>query len=223
MKKLFMVLLLSLGVSSASVASGIPTLDINSVSQLNALLDQLETAKMQLRNAETQLKALTESSGFGYVVNNPNVRDAMRRTLPSEARNLLDRLGTQNAAVAESVQSSTNEVNAPVLNFQEETKKLRERSLQIAATKKAFAEESYQAISDQLDVLDDLQGKINATNNPKEIAELQAQIAVEQANLTATQTRMELAAKQFEAEEQLLEARSERVYSGWFGGSRLTE
>ena len=223
MKKLFMVLLLSLGMSSVSVASGIPTLDINSVSQLNALLDQLETAKLQLRSAETQLKALTESSGFGYVINNPNVRDAMRRTLPSDARNLLDRLGTENRAVAESVQSSTNEVNAPVLNFQEETKKLRERSIQIAATKKAFAEESYQAISKQLEVLDDLQGKINATNNPKEIAELQAQIAVEQANLTATQTRMELAAKQFEADEQLLEARSERVYSGWFGGSGLTE
>ena len=223
MKKLFIALCLSLGMASVSHASGIPTLDINSVSQLNALLDQLETAQAQLRNAETQLKALTESSGFGYVIDNPIVRDAMRRALPSDARNLIDRLGTQNPAVANSVQSTTDDVNAPVLDFQQEARKLRERSLHITATKKAFAEESYTAITNQLQVLDELQGKINATTNPKEIAELQAQIAVEQANLTASQIRADLAMKQFEADEQLLEARSEKVYSGWFGGSSLTE
>src|SRR5690625_2105460 len=86
---------ISLGLNQQAVSSsGIPTLDINSVEQLNALLDQLETAQAQLHQAESQLKALTESSGFGYVVRNPKVRDHMRKTLPTDVT-ALDRKSTR--------------------------------------------------------------------------------------------------------------------------------
>src|SRR5699024_12649542 len=87
---------ISLGLHQQAVSSSrIPTLDINSVEQLNALRDQLETAQAQLRQAESQLKALTESSGFGYVVRNPKVIDHMRTTLHTDVTALLDRLDSK--------------------------------------------------------------------------------------------------------------------------------
>src|SRR5699024_5964886 len=89
--------------TSALADGGIPTLDINSVEQLNALLDQLETAQAQLRQTEAQLEALTQSSGFGYVIDNPQVRDAMRQALPTDVSALLNRLDSQNTPMSGSI------------------------------------------------------------------------------------------------------------------------
>lgn len=218
LKFLSLLTIFTISASGNTYASGgIPTLDINSIAQLNALLDQLNTAKAQLEHTKEQLKALTESSGFGYVINNPSVRDAMRQVLPADATNLIDRLESQQH-LGENINASIDYVNAPVHSIEEESTKLRDRYINISATKKALAEQSYQATTNHLKTLDDLQKAINTTKNPKEIAELQAQIAVEQANLQTTQLRMDLVKQQLEAEERLLEARGEKVYSGWFGG-----
>lgn len=225
MKRAFIVVgfaLATSGVTPTYAQSGIPTLDVNSVSQLNALLDQLETAQAQLQHAQAQLSALTESSGFGYVVQNPQVRDAMRQTLPAEVGALLNRLDGNDSALSNSIDAVITDVNASVDNFDQSRRDLKTRSLRISATRKTVAEESYAAINQHLSVIDDLQSKINTTKNPKEISELQAQIAIEQANLQASQTRLELVRQQLDAEESLLEARAEKVYSGWFGGKRLT-
>src|SRR5690554_1276093 len=98
MKHTFSVAILTLALGAVTPTfgqGGIPTLDVNSVTQLNALLDQLDTAKSQLQQAQAQLSALTESSGFGYVIENPQVRDVMRRTLPADVSELLNRLDGQ--------------------------------------------------------------------------------------------------------------------------------
>lgn len=215
-------LCLALSFASPSYsAGGIPTLDVNSIPQLNALLDQLETARAQLDQTRAQLSALTQSSGFGYVLNNPSVQQAIRASLPTDAAALIDRLDGQNAALSNSVSAISNEINAPV-NFEQDSKELRERSIRIAATKKALSEQAYNAMTKRLETIDGLQAKINQTSNPKEIAELQARIAIEQANIQADQTRIQLAEQQFAAESALLEERGNVVYSGWFGGKNKT-
>ncbi|NYT79543.1 type IV secretion system protein [Alcaligenaceae bacterium] len=203
--------------SAVYASGGIPTLDINSVKQLNALLDQLETAKSQLEQTRAQLQALTQSSGFGYVLNNPGVQDAIRASLPADASALIDRLQGQNVALSGAVDSIIAGIDDPV-DFQRDGRALGEKSLRIAATKKALTEQAYNAMTKRLEIIDGLQAKINETTNPKEIAELQARIAIEQANIQADQTRIGLAEQQFAAERELLAARSERVYKGWFSG-----
>lgn len=212
---LFVSTLYISSIAHAQLGSGIPTLDVNSVKQLNTLLDQLQTAKTQLEQTKQQLEALTQSSGFGYVLSNQSVRDAIRGALPIEAAALLDRLESQSAELSSSVQKITDAVNAPV-NFAQDKIDLREKSIKIAATKKALSEQAYDAMTKRLEVIDQLQAKINTTKNPKEIAELQARIAIEQANVQTDQTRIQLANQQLEAEQALLEARAEKVYSGWF-------
>ncbi|WP_336579316.1 type IV secretion system protein [Alcaligenes sp. CHO6] len=204
-------------VSPSYSAGGIPTLDVNSIPQLNALLDQLETARAQLQQAQAQVQALTHSSGFGYVLENADVRRMMRDSLPSDASALLNRLDGQNSTLSSSISAIAEDVNAPV-NFQQDSKALRERSVRIAATKKAMSEQAYNAMTKRLETIDGLQAQINQTTNPKEIAELQARIAIEQANIQADQTRIQLAEQQFAAESALLEERGNVVYGGWFGG-----
>jgi len=226
MKRLFLSASLALVASipiPAMADSGIPTLDVNSVKQLNTLLDQLETAQAQLRQTEAQLEALTQSSGFGYVIENPQVRDAMRQALPADVSALLDRLDSNNSAMSGSINTVIDDVNAPVGNFDDARGELKHRSLRIAATQKTLAKDSYEAMGKHLSVIDELQGRINKTSNPKEISELQAQIAIEQANMQASQMRLELAREQLAAEQSLLEARGEKVYGGWFGGKPLAK
>ncbi|MDY0272368.1 MAG: type IV secretion system protein [Advenella sp.] len=218
MKKTFIYGLLAVTVfvsGQVQAQSGIPTLDVNSVQQLNALLDQLQTAKTQLEQTKRQLDALTQSSGFGYVMSNPSVQDAIRGALPNDAAALLDRLESQSSELSSSVQQITQAVDAPV-NFAQDKIDMKAKSIQIAATKKALSEQAYNAMTKRLEVIDELQAKINTTTNPKEIAELQARIAIEQANIQTDQTRIQLANQQLEAEQTLLEARAEKVYSGWF-------
>jgi len=182
----------------AHALGGIPTLDINSVEQLNQLIEQVETAKSQLDQAKAQLAALTQSSGFGYVLANPDVKDQLR------------------SALSGAVNEVVNQVKAPV-NFTQDRETLAERKLNIEATAKAMAQRAYDAMTKRLEVIDGLQAKINETTNPKEIAELQARIAIEQANIQTDQTRIQLAQQQLQAERALLDARAERVYGGWFG------
>jgi type IV secretion system protein VirB5 len=81
-----------------------------------------------------------------------------------------------------------------------------------------MSEQAYNAMTKRLETIDGLQAQINQTSNPKEIAELQARIAIEQANIQADQTRIQLAEQQFAAESALLEERGNVVYGGWFGG-----
>ena len=199
-------------------ASGIPTIDAAMIAQLQEQLltarDQLKNLTEQLATAKSQLAAFTQSSGYGNVVGNPDIRHQLRAALPANAQDLLDRSG--GSSLDGDVDRITDQVMAPV-NFQEDRQTLSKRALNIEATAKAMSERAYDSMTRRLANVDALQDKINQTTNPKEIAELQARIQIEQANIQAEQARIQLASQQLEAERHLLQARAERVYGGWFG------
>lgn len=201
-------------------ASGIPTVDAATIAQLQEQLltarDQLKNLTEQLQTAKSQLAAFTQSSGYGNVANDLDIRNQLRAALPSSAQDLLDRSGS--SGLNGDVSRITDDVMAPV-DFSEDRQQLSKRALNIEATAKAMSERAYDSMTQRLANVDTLQSKINETTNPKEIAELQARIQIEQANITAEQTRIELASQQLEAERNLLQARAERVYGGWFGNS----
>ncbi|NYT43446.1 type IV secretion system protein [Alcaligenaceae bacterium] len=199
-------------------ASGIPTVDAATIAQLQEQLltarDQLKNLTEQLATAKSQLAAFTQSSGFGNVVGSPDMRDQLRSALPSNAQGLLDR--SNGSSLDGDVGRVTDSVMAPV-NFEADRAELSKKALNIEATAKAMSQRAYDSMTQRLANVDALQGKINQTTNPKEISELQARIQIEQANILAEQTRIQLASQQLEAERHLLQARAERVYGGWFG------
>lgn len=204
-------------------ASGIPTVDAATIAQLQQQLltarDQLKNLTEQLQTAKSQLNAFTQSTGFGNVVGSPDIRDQLRAALPTSAQGLLDRSGS--STLNGDVSRIADEVMAPV-NFDEDRQQLSKRALNIEATAKAMSERAYDSMTRRLANVDALQDKINQTTNPKEIAELQARIQIEHANIAAEQTRTQLASQQLESERHLLQARAERVYGGWFGNSSVS-
>lgn len=204
-------------------ASGIPTVDAATIAQLQEQLltarDQLKNLTDQLATAKSQLAAFTQSSGYGNVVGNSDIRNQLRAALPSNAQDLLNRSGSSN--LDSDVSRITDQVTGPV-NFQEDRQALSKQALNIEATSKAMSERAYDSMTRRLANVDALQDKINQTSNPKEIAELQARIQIEQANIQAEQVRIQLASQQLEAERNLLQARAERVYGGWFGDGNAT-
>lgn len=216
-------IVLSAAFINSAHASGIPTVDSATIAQLQEQLltarDQLKNLTDQLATAKSQLAAFTQSSGYGNVVGNPDIRNQLRAALPASAEDLLNRSGS--SSLDGDVGRITDRVMAPV-NFQEDRQALSKRALNIEATSKAMSERAYDSMTRRLANVDALQDKINQTSNPKEIAELQARIQIEQANIQAEQTRIQLAAQQLDAERNLLQARAERVYGGWFGDSDAT-
>ncbi len=204
-------------------AAGIPTIDAATIAQLQEQLltarDQLNNLTDQLATARSQLAAFTQSSGYGNIVGNPDTRNQLRAALPSNARDLLDRSG--GSSLDSDVSRITDQVMGPV-NFREDRQDLSRQALNIEATSKAMSERAYDSMTRRLANVDALQDKINQTTNPKEIAELQARIQIEQANIQAEQARIQLASQQLDAERHLLQARTERVYAGWFGDSDTT-
>jgi len=214
---------LSAAFMNPAQASGIPTVDAATIAQLQEQLltarDQLQNLTEQLATAKSQLAAFTQSSGYGNVIGNPDIRNQLRAALPSNAQDLLNRSG--GSSLDRDVNRITDQVMGPV-NFQEDRQTLSKRALNIEATSKAMSERAYDSMTRRLANVDALQDKINQTTNPKEIAELQARIQIEQANIQAEQVRIQLASQQLEAERNLLQARAERVYGGWFGDNEAT-
>jgi type IV secretion system protein VirB5 len=64
--------------------------------------------------------------------------------------------------------------------------------------------------------VDQLQAKINQAQDPKAIADLQARLLVEQANIQADQTRADILTRQIEAEQALMEQQAEKLADSSF-------
>src|SRR5699024_1337311 len=158
--------------------------------QLLTARDQLQNLTEQLQTAKSQLVAFTKSRGYGNLPNDYDIRNQLRAALPSSADDLLNRAGSSGSN--EDVSRIADDVMAPV-NFQEDRQELSKRALNIEASAKAMSRRVYDSRTQRLANVDILQDQINQTTNPKEIAELQARIQIEQANIAAEQVRIQLA------------------------------
>ena len=79
------------------------------------------------------------------------------------------------------------------------------------AQDKAFALDAYDAARDRLNQIDQLMDRINTTQDPKDIAELQGRIAAEQAMIANEQTKLQMYAMVAEAENRLQEQREQEI------------
>src|SRR3546814_16371342 len=75
-------IILSAAFLNSAHASGIPTVDAATIAQLQEQLltarDQLKNLTDQLATAKSQLAAFTQSSGYGNVVGNADIRNQLR-------------------------------------------------------------------------------------------------------------------------------------------------
>lgn len=193
---------------SANAAAQIPVTDTASISaqamqhaeSLAKYLEQIATLKQQLESAKRQYEALTGTRNLGDLLNNP----AIRKSLPDDVQAMLKSGDNSLGSIANSVQRIQSEERLSG-DFSIDRQALTQRIENLGVRSKALLEQAQSGTLARLSQVDQLQTQINLATDPKAIADLQARLQVEQANIMADQMRADLLSRQIEAEKLLIE------------------
>lgn len=176
-------------------------------SQLTQLRATYDKVTDQLNEAKRMTAAVTGSRGLGDIANDPNIR----RYLPTSMKNIYD-------AAARGGYSGISGTIDEVLRAEELTgttadkiAAIKARRQRGAATNKLVGEDGFAGAQARLSQLDALQQKINDTQDPKAIQDLQARILIEQANMAAESQKLQLMSMMAAAEEKLAEQQSREL------------
>lgn len=218
MKRIFLGVAMSALMSSAAFAQ-IPVTDGASIAQ--SVIQQVETIakwKMQydqmmsqIDQAKQQYESLTGSRMLGNIMNDPQYRDY----LPADWQGVYDsvRDGGYNglSGRAQTVYEANKIFDScGSISVAEQRTACEARAVK-ASQDKGFALDAYDKAKGRINQIDQLMGKINQTNDPKAIAELQGRIAAEQANIQNEQTKLQLYAMVAAAEEKVQTQRQREI------------
>jgi len=219
MKKALVGALLSLLFASAANAQGIPVTDTRSIA--NQIQQQIETiAKWKLQydqmvaqidQMKQQYTALTGARGLGDILNNP----ALREYLPEDWQGVYDAVKNGGYAGLSGQAQSIYEENkifdgCAHLGISEARTACEAQAVK-PAQDKASALAAYDKTKDRLKQIDQLMQRINTTEDPKSIAELQGRIAAEQAMIQNEQTKLQVYKMVSEAEERIHDQREREL------------
>lgn len=200
-------------------ASGIPVVDaasiadraIKHVETLAKYAEQIQVLRGQLESQKRQLESLTGTRNLGDILNNPAIRDA----LPADAREILRASSGGLGGISDAVERIEREERLTG-NYEQDKKSLDARTEKLAVRSQAMMEQTQKAMTARVKQVDQLQAKINQTQDPKAIADLQARLLVEQANIQADQTRADILTRQIEAEQALMEQQAQKLADSSF-------
>lgn len=168
-------------------AQGIPVYDAENVIQAIASVGQLKQEVQQ----EIQIYQSTVGTrGFGVLLSNPVVSNS----LPSNWQNVYTAI--QNGGYAGLTGSAQALRSASqIYNCEDQTgidKQVCQRALDKPYQDKAFGLQAYQTELQELDQIQGLAYQIDATQDPKGIAELQARIQTESTSVGNEMTKLQL-------------------------------
>lgn len=211
MKKLsiFLILAGGLSLSSASfaqipvtVTSDIPA-TVNQVETMAKWAAQYQQMVSQIDQAKQQYQSLTGSRGLGNIMNNPALRDY----LPADWQGVYDSVRSGGysglSGRGQSVYNANKVFDSCAYITVADQRTACEAHAVKASQDKGFALDAYDAAKSRINQIDQLMSQINATQDPKAIAELQGRIAAEQANIQNEQTKLQLYAMVAAAEDKV--------------------
>lgn len=218
MKRIFYGIALSALVSSPSFAQ-IPVTDVASIgTQITNQIETIAKWKMQydqmisqIEQAKQQYESLTGSRGLGNIMNNPALRDY----LPADWQGVYDSVRSGGYAGLSGRGQSVYNANkifdsCAYMTIADQRTACEARAVK-ASQDKGFALDAYDAAKSRITQIDQLMAKINDTQDPKAIAELQGRIAAEQANIQNEQTKLQLYAMVAAAEEKVQAQRQREI------------
>ncbi|MDI1298624.1 type IV secretion system protein [Methylotenera sp.] len=179
--KLLLTLLLSTSLNTA-FATGIPTFDIATFTQL---MSEYETLKQQYSQLQKLESISSGSRGLGSIWNNPAVQSA----LPADWSNVLSYIKATPLYATERAKYPTS-TNAK-LNAMYDTQ----------AANNATMSEYFNKSNQRLTQLQKLMNQIDSASDPAAKMDLQNRIAVEQANIQTTSQLVDIL-KQKQAQDQ---------------------
>ena len=190
MKRIFLGVTLSALMSSVAFAQ-IPVTDVASIGQQTmAQIETIAKWKMQydqmisqIEQAKQQYESLTGSRGLGNIMNDPALRDY----LPADWQGVYDsvRTGGYNGLSGRGASVyNANKIfdSCAYMTVADQRTACEARAVK-ASQDKGFALDAYDAAKSRINQIDQLMAKIDQTQDPKAIAELQGRIAAEQANI----------------------------------------
>ncbi len=180
-------------------------IDVAAIGQLASQAATLGQQLSEMKNQVTQLKntydSLNGSRGLGTIMNNP----ALRNYLPQDWQNVYDSVKQGGyAGLSGTAKTLYTQIYDSCKHITVDDQRLAcESSAVKGAQDKGFALDAYSKAQDRMTQIDQLMAKVNDTQDPKAIAELQARIATEQANIQNEQTKLQMYAMVAAAEDKV--------------------
>lgn len=179
----------------------------NQVETIAKWKQQYDQMMQQIDQAKQQFESLTGSRGLGTIMNNAALRDY----LPGDWQGVYDSVKSGGYSGLSGRGQSVYNANkvfdsCASLKIDQERLSCEARAVK-GAQDKGFALDAYDAAKSRINQIDQLMAKINDTSDPKAIAELQARIATEQANIQNEQTKLQMYAMVAAAEDRLQKQR----------------
>lgn len=171
---------------------------------------QYDQLQQQTQQMQQQYQSLTGSRGLGSIMNNP----ALRNYLPDDWKGVYDsvkRGGYSGLSGTAQGIYNQNKVFDSCANLTDDQRTACEASAVKPSQDKGFALDAYDAANSRIGQIDQLMGQINQTQDPKAIAELQARMAAEQANIQNEQTKLQLYSMVAAAEEKVQAQRRHEI------------
>lgn len=204
MKRMVAWLLLTGGLFGASVANaGMPVIDsanlAQSIQQVISWAKQQIQMNEQLANQVTQIanqvqafKAMTGTRNLGQSFNNPQ----LQQIIPSNTQSVMSSINSQGFSgltpQAQTIRTATmiyNCLDKPVGQLRNSCQAV----LSGPAQSQAFATNALNTSQQRVTEIQNMQQQINKTQDPKAIAEVQAALAAEQAQVQNDAIRVQLA------------------------------
>lgn len=227
MKKLFSSLaLVGATLFGNSAHAGIPVIDVTSVAiqqtqlvqaiqQVMAWAQQYQQMVQQYQQLQTSYNSITGSRGLGDILNNP----ALQGVVPADVAQVYNGLNSGGYAgltsAAQSLRSATMKYNCE--NMTGDTQVACQAALNTNAQSQSYQQNALQMITQRVSQIQSLQSQINTTQDPKAIAELQARITAENAQVSNDANRISvmqaLAQSQQQAADQALRERTMKMLS----------
>ena len=206
-------------VVSSTAHAQIPVTDGASIAQqVAAQIETIAKWKMQydqmmaqIDQAKQQYESLTGSRGLGTIMNNAALRDY----LPGDWQGVYDSVKNGGYSGLSGTGKSVYDTNKIYDACGHLTIAQQRLSCEAQAVKgaqdKGFALDAYNAAKGRINQIDQLMQKINQTQDPKAIAELQARIGAEQANIQNEQTKLQMYSMVAAAEDRVQKQRQREI------------
>ena len=200
---------LAMGVGSAN-AQGIPVMDIDQIIQsiLNVLqsLQQIENQIAQIRQFESQLQALSGMRNLGQILNSP----LLQNYVPANAMQIVNTIDSGGyrglSGTAKGLRDARMTYNC--LDKAGDARANCQAVLAQPYQQKAFMEDAMTAARGRISQIQSLMSQIDATVDPKGVAEIQARIEAENALIQHEQTQINMAKGVADAEERIQQSRN---------------
>jgi type IV secretion system protein VirB5 len=191
-------------------AQGIPVMDIDSIIQsiLSVLqsLQQIENQIAQIRQYESQLRALSGMRNLGQVLNSP----LLQNYVPANAMTIVSSIESGGysglSGTAKGLRDARMTYNC--LDKEGDARTNCQSVLAQPYQQKAFMEDAMTAARGRISQIQSLMGQIDATVDPKGVAEIQARIEAENALIQHEQTQITMAKGVADAEERIQQSRN---------------